>query len=107
MKKQLRIFFLYAFLFFGPQVLMAQKNMQDSISTTTTMMALSLSINNLIVTNSGKLKIKSIDGVNIEGPFEVMLGGTLSIEIQKPDSIVFIYDRSGNRIARKSNDIEK
>ncbi len=104
MDKQLRNLFLYAFLFSGHQTLMAQENMQDSISTTTTMMAPSLSISNLIVTNSGKLEIKSIDGVNIEGPFEVMLGGTLSIEIQKPESIVFVYDKSGNRIARKSND---
>ena len=66
--------------------------------------AFSLPIQNIVVTNKGDLHIISSNSVAIEGLFEVMLGGTLTIGIQKPDSVVFIYDKSGNRIARKPND---
>lgn len=104
MEKQFRIISLCAFAFFGHQMLLAQKNKQDTISTATTITAFSLPIKNIVVTNKGDLHIISSNSVAIEGPFEVMLGGTLTIGIQKPNNIVFIYDKSGNRIARKPND---
>ncbi len=81
--------------------------MQDSISTTTTITTSSLPVSNVVVTNSGNLKIISLESVIIEGPFEVMLGGTLSIDIKDPGSINFSYDNSGNRIARRFNEYEE
>lgn len=101
MEKQLNVFFLCTFILLSHQTMKAQQVMQDSISTTTTITASSLPISNMVVTNSGNLKIISLEDVIIEGTFEVMLGGTLSIDIKNPGTINFTYDNSGNRIKRK------
>lgn len=100
MKIQLRIVFS-TFMCFGHQVMMAQQNVQDTISTTTNMVASSFPIKNIVVTNKGNLRIISFTDVVIEGPFEVKLGGTLNIDMKKLKNIEFTYDNSGNRTARK------
>lgn len=107
MGRQLRVLFLCAFIFLGYQITKAQQVMQDSISTTTTITTSSLPVSNVVVTNSGNLKIISPESVIIEGPFEVMPGGTLSIDIKDPGSINFSYDNSGNRITRRFNEYEE
>lgn len=104
MEKDLRIIILGTFIVLRHYVSFAQQVIQDSISTTTTITASSLPINNIVVTDSGNLRITSMTGVVIEGPFKVMLGGTLKIDIQEPTNIVFTYDNSGNRTARKFNE---
>lgn len=101
MVKKIRIFLIYTIVVFSSQTLFAENNKQDTISTSTTIIANSVPIRNIVVTNSGKLRITSISGTTIAGPLLVMLGGTLNIDIQTPDSILFIYDESGNRIVRK------
>ena len=104
MGKVLTKIFVSVFMVFGYQTSNAQQVMQDSISTTTIITASSLPINNIVVTSNGNLKITSMTCITIESPFEVMYNGVLTLEIQEPDSIVFIYDNSGNRTVRKFNE---
>ena len=53
---------------------------------------------------TGELTIKTIGNVILETPFEVKVGGTLDISILEPTKIIYQYDNSGNRIARRLDD---
>lgn len=101
MEKKLSLLFLCAFVFFGHHISIAQNVIQDSIYTTTSITASLRPINNIVVTNSGNLRITSMSCITIEKSFEVMLGGTLIIDNQEPANIIFTYDNSGNRTTRK------
>lgn len=76
----------------------------DSITTSRTIYATERPINNIVVMGTGELTIKTIGNVILETPFEVKVGGTLDISILEPTNIIYQYDNSGNRIARRLDD---
>jgi len=64
-----------------------------------------LTSKNVTVTSTGKLSMKASGGVDITGPFEVMLGGTLDVNgaDKVAVKIKYSYDASGNRILKEPN----
>ena len=64
-----------------------------------------LAVQNVAVINGGDLWLYSPGEININGTFDVLLGGALNIgEGQPPvNSINYIYDASGNRIKRQAS----
>jgi len=101
MKKKLNSLFLCSFIVWGHQISFAQNVIKDSINSTTSITASLRPLNNIVVTNDGNLRITSMSCITIERSFEVMLGGSLIIDIQEPSNIIFTYDSSGNRTKRK------
>jgi hypothetical protein len=60
-----------------------------------------LSVNNVSVTNTGKLKLSAPAGVSVTGPLTVVLGGEFEMNGGMQYAIRYTYDASGNRIRRE------
>lgn len=59
-----------------------------------------LTSNNVTVTPTGNLVMTAPERIDITGPFEVQLGGQLTLNGGQEWPIVYDYDSSGNIIAR-------
>lgn len=62
-----------------------------------------LSVNNVVVTPTGKLTAMGRSGVVLNGPFEVQLGGRLELKGWKQWPVSYEYDNSGNVVVRSKN----
>lgn len=62
-----------------------------------------LTSNNVTVTPTGNLVMTAPERIDITGPFEVQLGGQLTINGGHQWPIVYNYDSSGNIIARQKD----
>lgn len=62
-----------------------------------------LTSNNVTVTPTGNLVMTAPERIDITGPFEVQLGGWLTINGGQQWPIVYDYDSSGNIIARQKD----
>lgn len=76
----------------------------DSITTSRTIYATERPLNNIVVTATGNLSVKSLGNVILDTPFEVKVGGVLDITTLEPTNLIYQYDNSGNRIARRLED---
>lgn len=65
-----------------------------------------LTSSDVTVTSTGDLKLTAPDGVEINGPFTVQLGGILQVNGGRQWLIRYTYDNSGNRIRREKNPSE-
>ena len=61
-----------------------------------------LTMSNVTVTPTGYLKATAPDGITVNGPFEVQLGGRLELNGGRQWPIRQIYDASGNVIKREN-----
>lgn len=66
-----------------------------------------LTVKNINVTGTGNLSLSASDQIVINGPFEALLGGVLSMNCEQPKRMTFIfkYDGSGNQKLRQYNSI--
>ncbi|MBS6574800.1 hypothetical protein [Parabacteroides goldsteinii] len=66
-----------------------------------------LTVKNINVTGTGNLSLSAPDQIVINGPFEALLGGVLSMNCEQPKRMTFIfkYDGSGNQKLRQYNSI--
>lgn len=96
----------------SPEVLQAQScvsSFTNQTVSTTLLVAgcTTLSVQQVTVTNTGNLTLTAPEYIAITGPFEVVAGGRLNIDIAEPPQEIkvrrFYYDDSGNRIRRESN----
>lgn len=62
-----------------------------------------LTSNNVTVTPTGNLVMTAPERIDITGPFEVLLGGQLTLNGGHQWPIVYDYDSSGNTIARQKD----
>lgn len=76
----------------------------DSITTASNMVVYNQPVSHIVVMNTGDLSLSSLSTITICYPFEVKLGGKLNISVSLPAPVIFEYDNSGNRIARKLDD---
>ncbi len=62
-----------------------------------------LTVQNVTVSRGGDLSLYAPSGITINGTFDVLLGGALNVGCEGPPQtrINYIYDASGNRIARQ------
>ena len=60
-----------------------------------------LSVQNVTVTNTGRLKLSAPGGISVTGPLTVVLGGELEMNGGMQYAIRYTYDTSGNRIRRE------
>lgn len=61
-----------------------------------------LTISNVTVTPTGELTANAPDGIVVNSPFQVQLGGTLVLTVGHPYRISYTYDAAGNRTKRKN-----
>ena len=61
-----------------------------------------LTMSNVTVTPPGDLTANAPDGIVINCPFEVQLGGMLDLTVGHPYRIRYTYDVAGNRTKRKN-----
>lgn len=60
-----------------------------------------LTMSSVTVTTTGELTANAPDGIVINCPFEVQLGGMLDLTVGHPYRISYTYDAAGNRIKRR------
>ncbi len=78
----------------------------DTISTQQTITVYTRPVQGIVVSSTGSLTLKPLSRVTIKGPFEVKIGGRLDIKRQSRVSVIYVYDQSGNRTARRTEDEE-
>ncbi len=65
-----------------------------------------LAVQSVTVTSTGILSLSAPSEVNINGPFDVLLGGELTVGIETAPplnpGLNYFYDEAGNRILRQS-----
>lgn len=62
-----------------------------------------LSSTEVTVTPTGYLKLSAPQGIRVNGPFEVQIGGKLELNGGRQWRIRYMYDAAGNRTKRKRN----
>lgn len=60
-----------------------------------------LVVNTVSVLSAGHLVVSAPDGIEVNGPFEVSLGGQLDLYREVIKKVVISYDTSGNIINRR------
>lgn len=80
----------------------AQEVVKDTIKSEVTIIGPKVPVKKVVDTG-GKLTIRSLTDVVFKEGFEVKMGGELIVERLKAVTVFFDYDKSGNRIRRRTS----